>query len=91
MDSADRDGVERSGRAVPITFSAGGSNQASSIQATVDAFRTALGSPNNGNAPGGRREINWDGGTATDGTPAVTPSPCSRTPRGSQLLLRGAA
>jgi hypothetical protein len=43
----------------------------------VDAFRAALGAPNNGNAPGplagGRREINWDGGgsmaTAIAGTP----------------------
>src|SRR4030095_1316873 len=36
------------------------------IQDTVDAFRAALGNPNNMNNPGplatGRREINWDGG-----------------------------
>ena len=36
------------------------------FKVTVDAFRTALGDPNNGNNPGplasGRREINWDGG-----------------------------
>ena len=42
-------------------FSASGA-----IQAEVDAFRGALGEPNNGNAPGvqegGRREINWDAG-----------------------------
>jgi hypothetical protein len=48
----------------PIVFEASGSN-ASAIQATVDAFRFALGSPNNGNNSGplasGRREINWDG------------------------------
>jgi hypothetical protein len=35
---------------------------------TVDAFRSAIGGANNGNAPGpfttGRREINWDGGGA---------------------------
>lgn len=51
-----------------VTFSAGGDNTAASIQGTVDAFRAALGSPNNGNAAGplasGRREINWDGGGA---------------------------
>jgi hypothetical protein len=53
--------------AAPITFQAAGAD-AASIQATVDAFRAALGNPNNGNAPGfqsgGRREINWDGGGA---------------------------
>lgn len=51
---------------------------AGDIQDTVDAFRAALGDPNNGNAPGtqpnGRREINWDGGggnpnAAFGGTP----------------------
>ncbi len=48
-------------------FSAGGDATPASIQATVDAFRTALGDPNNGNngpQPSGRREINWDGGGA---------------------------
>ena len=47
-----------------ITFPVRG-DDAASIQATVDAFRAALGNPNNANAPGlasGRREINWDGG-----------------------------
>ena len=48
------------------TFSVGGNASTASIQATVDAFRAALGNPNNGNAAGplasGRREINWDGG-----------------------------
>jgi hypothetical protein len=42
---------------------------AASILGTVDAFRLALGDPNNGNAPGqpsGRREINWDGGSTTN-------------------------
>lgn len=49
--------------AVPIVFSAVGNN-AASIQATVDAYRAALGTLNP-NVPGsfasGRREINWDG------------------------------
>jgi hypothetical protein len=51
------------------TFSVGGDATPASIQAQVDAFRAALGNPNNGNNPGplagGRREINWDGGGAT--------------------------
>src|SRR5262245_29528982 len=46
-------------------FSDSGPNVAS-ISDTVNAFRAALGNPNNGNNPGplpsGRREINWDGG-----------------------------
>jgi hypothetical protein len=62
--------------AVPVVFQVGGSNQTSSVQATVDAFRTDLGSPNNGNAAGplnsGRREINWDGGGAAT---TVSPNP----------------
>jgi len=61
----------------PIVFQAAGPT-AASIQSTVDAFRAALGNPNNLNAPGplatGRREINWDGGgnnqnTAVAGNP----------------------
>jgi len=48
---------------------------AASIQDTVNAYRVALGAPNNGNAPGqlsGRREINWDGGSTTNLNTAVT-------------------
>ncbi len=49
--------------AAPIVFSSSGANPAG-IQATVDSFRTALGTLN-ANVPGsfasGRREINWDG------------------------------
>jgi len=59
--------------AAPIVFSAAGID-AASIQAVVDAFRAGVGAPNNGNAPGaqpgGRREINWDGGGAA--APAAT-------------------
>ena len=66
----------------PIVFEASGSD-ASAIQATVDAFRFALGSPNNGNNSGplasGRREINWDGGGATTTAAAGPASPVSRT------------
>jgi PEP-CTERM motif len=50
-----------------ITFSGTGVD-AATLAPTVDAFRTALGNPNNANNPGplagGRREINWDGGGA---------------------------
>lgn len=63
--------------AAPLTFKASGPD-AASIQPAVDAFRAALGEPNNGNAPGplatGRREINWDGGgqaTTISGTPFI--------------------
>jgi PEP-CTERM motif len=63
-------------QADPVLFEASGAN-AASIQTTVDAFRAALGSPNNANNAGplesGRREINWDGGGATV-TAAAGPS-----------------
>jgi hypothetical protein len=74
------------GSAAPVTFSASGPD-ATDIQATVDAFRTAVGSPNNGNAPGqvsGRREINWDGG---GGVSATT---ISSTPFNGFQNIRGA-
>ena len=52
-------------------------SSAADIQDTVGAFQSALGNPNNGNTagplPSGRREINWDGGGAVDGTPSGTP------------------
>ena len=49
--------------AAPIVTSVGGSN-AASIQPSVDAFRTSLGTLNAnvaGSLGSGRREINWDG------------------------------
>ena len=56
----------------PVVFQAAGPT-AASIQSSVDAFRAALGDPNNANAPGplasGRREINWDGGGGTTRRP----------------------
>jgi hypothetical protein len=74
-----------SAEAVPIVFQGAG-DDAASIQGTVDAFRAALGDPNNGNAPGplftGRREINWDGGGQ-----ATTLSP---TPFNGFQNIRGA-
>jgi hypothetical protein len=60
-------------------FMVGGDATPASIQGTVDAFRAALGDPNNANnagpISGGRREINWDGGgaaTATSTGPSLT-------------------
>ena len=73
-----------------LTYSATGINQAA-IQAVVDAYREAVGSPNNGNAPGplpsGRREINWDGGGATA---AATTFPVPMTTFNTAPLSRGA-
>ena len=63
---------------LPVVFQAAGPT-AASIQSSVDAFRAALGDPNNANNPGplptGRREINWDGGDPNilDTTAPVTP------------------
>jgi hypothetical protein len=60
----------------PVLFS--GDSGVGDVDAALLAFRSTLGDPVNGNAPGplgsGRREINWDGGggvttTATAGTP----------------------
>jgi hypothetical protein len=63
-----------SAHAGPFTLFEASGPDAASIQATVDAFRAALGDPNNGNTAGpltsGRREINWDGGGQT-----ITDSP----------------
>jgi hypothetical protein len=80
--------------AAPVPFSVGGDNTAASIQATVDAFRAALGDPNNGNAPGplfsGRREINWDGGGQNNTVTApVTPFEVFLDTRGAQFTTPG--
>ena len=80
-------------QAAPIVFQAGGTSSPASIQATVDAFRTALGDPNNGNAAGplasGRREINWDGGGSTATTAPVTPFTTFLNTRGGQFTTPG--
>lgn len=59
----------------PRVFQAAGPT-ISSIQGSVDQFRTALGA-NNGNNPGplaaGRREINWDGGGSAATSLVPTP------------------
>jgi hypothetical protein len=78
----------------PTVFQAAGSS-AASIQSTVDAFRAAVGDPNNGNNPGplqsGRREINWDGGNPNilDTTAPVTPFNVFLNTRGSQFTTPG--
>lgn len=74
--------------AIPTTFTASGAT-AGDIQGSVDSFRNSLGNPNNGNAVGGRREINWDGGTATDGTLAVTPFTVFQNTRGATFTTPG--
>ncbi len=77
----------------PTVFQAAGPTIAS-IQGTVDAFRAALGEPNNANNPGplatGRREINWDGGGGVDATTApVTPFNVFLNTRGGQFTTPG--
>jgi hypothetical protein len=77
----------------PVVFQAAGPTVAS-IQSSVDAYRAALGDPNNGNAPGplasGRREINWDGGGGNDTTTApVTPFDVFLNTRGGQFTTPG--
>jgi hypothetical protein len=75
-------------------FSDSGANVAA-VTDTVDAFRAALGNPNNGNDPGplltGRREINWDGGgpPVIDGTAPVTPFTVFQNTRGRLSPRRG--
>jgi hypothetical protein len=74
-----------------IKFEVGGSDIAS-IQPVVDAFRAALGNPNNGNGPGpllsGRREINWDGGGVAT-TVSATPFNAFQNNRGARFITPG--
>ena len=78
----------------PTVFQAAGPT-AASIQGTVDAYRAALGDPNNANNPGpllsGRREINWDGGNPAimDTTPPVTPFDVFLNIRGARFTTPG--
>ncbi|HVE48785.1 MAG TPA: hypothetical protein VNG69_04100 [Casimicrobiaceae bacterium] len=74
-------------------FSDSGADVAS-ITDTVNAFRAALGDPNNGNSPGpllaGRREINWDGGGGVlNGTAPVTPFTVFENTRGATFTTPG--
>jgi hypothetical protein len=70
--------------------------KAAALEGAVDAYRAALGSPNNGNNPppsdgSGRREINWDGGSPTVlvTTLPVTPFNTFLNTRGSQFTTPG--
>jgi hypothetical protein len=77
----------------PTVFQAAGPNVAS-LQGSVDAFRAALGNPNNGNAGSlatGHREINWDGagGADTSTTAPVNPFNVFLNTRGSQFTTPG--
>jgi hypothetical protein len=76
---------------MPITFTASGAN-AAGIQGSVDSFRAALGNPDNVNGgpqATGHREINWDGGGATNGTVAVTPFTVFQNTRGATFTTPG--
>jgi hypothetical protein len=88
------DAQEKKAVVLPIVFQAAGPTS-DSIQSTVDAFRSALGDPNNNNTPGpldkdGRREINWDGGgvDTTTPLPPVTPFDVFLNTRGAGSPLR---
>jgi hypothetical protein len=78
-----------------ITIFSDAGADAAAIQATVDAYRAALGDPNNANNPGplsnGRREINWDGGgpPVIDGTAPVTPFTVFENSRGATFTTPG--
>jgi hypothetical protein len=73
----------------PIVFQAAGP-KAGSLKGAVNAYRAALGDPNNGNNlppidGSGRREINWDGGN-----PAIMTTTAPVTPFNTFLNTRGA-
>ncbi len=92
--SAHAQGTRSKEFVAPVVIQAAGAN-AASIQSSVDAYRAALGNPNNGNNPGplqnGRREINWDGGNPNvlDTTAPVTPFNVFLNTRGSQFTTPG--
>jgi hypothetical protein len=91
--TAQAQGTISKGLPSPIVFQAAGPT-VESITATVDAFRAALGDPNNGNnlgpLPTGRREINWDGGGGVDLTTSpVTPFDVFLNSRGGQFTTPG--
>jgi hypothetical protein len=70
--------------------------RAAALEGAVDAYRAALGNPNNGNnAPpsdgSGHREINWDGGSPSivTTTAPVTPFDTFLNTRGSRFTTPG--
>jgi len=85
-------GVSSPSLGAAIVEQGSGANPAA-IQSAVNAFRTTLGNPDNLNASGplvsGRREINWDGGGATNGTAAVTPFTVFQNTRGATFTTPG--
>ena len=81
--------VSSSAFAAPIVFSVGGNATTESIQTTVDTFRAALGDPNNGNNPGARREINWDGGGVNTSVAGGNPFNVFLNTRGAQFTTPG--
>ncbi len=76
--------------ASPVIFSAPVPDD---VATAVGKFRAALGAPDNLNNPGplsnGHREINWDGGGATNGTAAVTPFTVFQNTRGATFTTPG--
>jgi hypothetical protein len=93
VQTADAQGTP-SDFVAPKVFQANAPN-AASLEGAVDAYRRALGNPNNLNNPGplasGRREINWDGGSPTvlATTLPVTPFNTFLNTRGSQFTTPG--
>lgn len=77
----------------PVVIRSASGADAAAIQATVNQFRTDLGNPNNGNVagplPGGRREINWDGGGAVNTAPGGTPFTVFQNTRGATMTTPG--
>jgi hypothetical protein len=78
--------------AAPV-ITAGAGSDIADIQDEVDLFRSILGEPLNGNAPGplpsGRREINWDGGGSTTASPAGNPFAGFQNSRGALFTTPG--
>ena len=85
-------GYSPAASALPILFTDSGATAADILDG-VDAFRAVLGNPNNGNAAGplvgGRREINWDGGGAVNGTAPATPFTVFQNTRGGTFTTPG--
>ncbi|HVJ80696.1 MAG TPA: DUF3455 domain-containing protein, partial [Planctomycetia bacterium] len=83
----------KGGSPQPVAFATGGDATVASIKTTVDAFRTALGAPDNGNVAGplqfGRREINWDGGGSTATLQSATPLNQFLNNRGARFTTPG--
>src|SRR5262249_51311718 len=79
--------------AAPVVFEAAGAAPAD-IQAAVDDFRAFLGPRNPtaaGALPGGRREINWDGGPHAFSAPPNLPANFfnANSPRGAVFFTTG--